>query len=213
MINVVIKKIDEDHINENYDIIIENIYSERRKRIESLKNKKAQYASITAGLMLQDIIYRECGIEPADLKFLAGDNGKPYLQGDSTFKFNISHSGEYVVVAHGTCELGVDIEEIRSMKTIDEAVVKKCFTDDEQQYINISANEDRESRFIKLWTMKESCVKLTGKGISIPLNSFSVLDDNCNRNGGKVNFYVEKINNYYLSLCTFDTEHVNIIQI
>ncbi len=212
MINIAIKKINDDYIKENYDSLLEKIYPDRRERIKNLKNKKAAYASITAGLMLQDIIYRECGIEPADLNFLTGDNGKPYLQGENTFKFNLSHSGEYVVVAYGSCELGVDMEEIRHMMNIDEAVAKRCFTNDEQDYISLVDDETREEKFIKLWTMKESYVKLTGKGISMPLNSFSVLDERCSWCHKKVNFFVKKVNNYYLSLCASDTDHVKIIQ-
>ena len=50
----------------------------------------------------------------------------------------------------------------------------RFFSDDEYKYI-LAGQEDRISRFYDLWTLKESYIKYVGKGLSIPLDSFSFI--------------------------------------
>lgn len=99
------------------------------------------------------------------------DFGKPYIQGYPGFNFNISHSGDWVVCATACQKVGIDIELI---KDIDLNVAKCFFSEEEYSNLTSKANDEKISYFYDLWTAKESYIKYLGKGISIPLRSFTV---------------------------------------
>ncbi|MDL2253497.1 4'-phosphopantetheinyl transferase superfamily protein [Ruminococcaceae bacterium OttesenSCG-928-I18] len=92
------------------------------------------------------------------------------LRGDDIY-FNLSHAGEYVVLATASSEVGVDIEPIAPFER---EVAKRCFQKNEQAFL--WEGEDSERRFAVLWTTKESIMKATGRGFSLPPESFSILD-------------------------------------
>lgn len=70
--------------------------------------------------------------------------------------------------------MGVDVERIRSA---DLKIARRFFTDNEYRYIT-KTGSDIDIRFFEIWTKKEAFIKYIGKGLSIPLNSFDVFDEN-----------------------------------
>lgn len=86
-------------------------------------------------------------------------------------KFNISHSGEYLVCAFSKKEIGVDIQRI---KDIDLKIAKRFFAKNEYSYINSMPENEKVDAFFRLWVLKESFIKAVGKGMFIPLNSFEI---------------------------------------
>lgn len=89
--------------------------------------------------------------------------GKPYLPNGP--HFNISHSGNLVVVAvSNQWILGVDTEEIQEVKLDD---FKSFMRSDEWMEIQ-GANFPLEA-FFHFWCQKEAVLKITGKGLSLPL--------------------------------------------
>ena len=57
-------------------------------------------------------------------QLIINENGNPFLKAGEPF-FNLSHSGNYVVLAIADCEIGVDIEHIMQCH---EATVKKVYS-------------------------------------------------------------------------------------
>lgn len=204
-IKILIKKIDSSFIDENYDMLYRQLYDERRLAVDRLKNRKAVYVSMTAGITLMELLRRELGLTPDKLAIACGSNGKPYLADYPEFHFNISHSGEYVVAACGNCELGVDIEGLREA---DLAVARRCFTSDEKEYVLCGNVDETSERFFRIWTMKEAYLKYTGQGISVPLNSFSVdAKRKCLDNGEYV-FEEFVFDGYILNVCTEEKRNI-----
>lgn len=105
------------------------------------------------------------------------ENGKPYYRKDERLHFNISHCKSAVAAAVSYYPIGIDVESVRKVK---ERTVKKCCGKEEISYVfDGRANAQNEAgvlseaeteRFLKLWTLKESCVKMTGEGLQKPLN-------------------------------------------
>ena len=203
-IKVIIRKVNRDYINSNYDLLFASLYTERKEAVRKLKRDEPKLVSITAGRLLQDVVSRELGITAEELTLSKGPNGKPYLESAPEFKFNISHSGEYVALAYGAVEVGVDIEQIKKENT---RVAKRCFTEKENKYI---AGDDK--RFTLLWTMKESYLKLTGRGISVPLNSFEVDVENKVLQGETYNYNTFELDDYVLSVCAEGEYKVTVIR-
>ena len=111
-------------------------------------------------------------IDNNQIKFIKNQYGKPYLQGYTDFKFNISHSGDFVVCAVDDKSIGVDIEEVKNIEY--KEISRNCFTENEFNYINQENSNIQLNRFYKIWTLKESYIKYCGQGLSMPLESFSI---------------------------------------
>ena len=90
-----------------------------------------------------------------------GPYGKPYLTGYPEIHFNISHSGGWAVCALASMPCGVDIQERRPIRS--RRMVERTMNAREQR--QILEAEDGTGEFIKLWTYKESCIKLSGEGL------------------------------------------------
>jgi 4'-phosphopantetheinyl transferase len=134
-----------------------------RERIHAYIQAADKTRSLVAGLLLR----RFCGVAD-DSHLILSENGKLYLKDNRLF-FNISHSGDYVVLAIADRETGVDIEKITPY---DNAVAARCFTTVEQEWLR---NQGTDEAFFTLWTAKESVMKGSGLGFSLPPETFCVL--------------------------------------
>lgn len=139
---------------------LERINAERRARLEKLRIAEDKQRCLAAGLLLSHVF----GPEAENIKY--GENGKPYFTKGPFF--NISHSGDYVILGVSGHPLGVDIEKIGQYK---EGLVRRCCTAEELSWL---AGQDK-AEFYRLWTGKESIMKATGKGFALSPASFSVL--------------------------------------
>lgn len=114
--------------------------------------------------------------------------------------FNISHSGNAVVVAFDReGKVGIDIQE-KSKGSI--LIAERFFAEEEVDWIK--AQKDFNHAFTHIWTRKEAVVKATGTGIRIPLDSFLVLEDEISMKGEK--YYLQSdlkhSSHYFLTVCS-----------
>lgn len=115
-----------------------------------------------------------CSKKILELQIAQGPNGKPYVENLDGFHYNLSHSGDWVVLAWGDSEVGVDVEQLRESANL-ERITRRFFTEEERTYIFAPVEEqERNRRFTKIWTCKESYVKYLGTGLAKSLESFSV---------------------------------------
>ena len=180
-IYILVNKIDREYIEKNFDILLESLYLQRKEAVLRFNNNNAAYTSLSAGLLLMEAYRKIYGVSGQNISIEKGEYGKPYIVGNEEFKFNLSHSGDYVVIAYTKDKdvnaLGIDIERIRSEES-DMMVAHRFFTKDEIDYISDGLEcSDQDTRFYKIWTMKEAYIKMTGKGLSTRLDSFNVYPD------------------------------------
>ncbi len=180
-IKILVYKIDIDYLEQNNDELLEGLYPARRESVEKLKSKKAAFTSMAAGLLLMTAYKVAVGASGKDIVIKKGEYGKPYIEGEKRFKYNISHSGDYVVLVYTTdkdvSSLGIDVEVIRK-RDDDMRVANRFFTRQEIDYISDGLTcSDIDSRFYKVWTMKEAYIKMNGNGLSQRLDEFSVNPD------------------------------------
>ncbi len=93
--------------------------------------------------MLRALLGRYLEADPRELRFALGAHGKPALYGDaggaSGLRFNLSHSGELMLVAvTAGREVGVDVELV---------------------------SDRRPADFLREWTVREAIVKCLGVGL------------------------------------------------
>ena len=135
---------------------------------------------IAARGILRELLSNYLQISPNDLKFKYGDRGKPELTGckqDTPLKFNLSHSGEYVLYGftyHHS--IGVDLEHIREMPDAVK-IAQRFFSDREYRLINSVEDTQKSAVFFKLWTAKEAYLKAIGIGLSGSLANVDITFD------------------------------------
>ena len=117
--------------------------------------------------------------------------GKPYLK-DIDIYFNISNSKNVSVCVISNREVGIDIQ----YKTYKESLKNKVFNNKEQELLDKSI--EKESVFTKMWTIKESYVKMKGIGLSYGLNNVDTLSL-------KNNIKLLNYKNYIICIC-FENE-------
>ena len=135
--------------------------------------------------------------------------GKPSIKNVDKFKYNISHSGIWVVIAISSYEIGVDIEEISNRREI-LSNLELLFSKREIEYLRLKSKQNMMERFAQFWTVKESYLKHKGVGLFRELDSFSVIDSGEDR---FIKGVISKrvFDNYYLSV--FSEHERDIIEI
>lgn len=208
-IKVLIREIDKEYIDENFEDILSTLDFGRREQVLKLKNKSAVYSSVTAGMMLKEAFENIYGGKDGEIMIEKGDHGKPFIKNKEEFKYNISHSGKYVILAYSNDEnvkaIGADVECIRK-KDDDMRIAHRFFTAHETDYISNSVEcSDEDVRFYKVWTMKEAYIKLLGTGLATRLDSFSVDPDELIvlEKREDISFDMKLMDGYVFTICSY----------
>lgn len=149
------------------------IPTDRQEKVKKFLTKKDAIQSLCSSLLLKYVVQKE--LTGCDIVISYNQNGKPYFDEFPEFHFNISHSYNWIICVTDNIQVGVDIEKI---KEIDLEIAKEFFTATE--YTNIKKRPFLQQLpcFYEYWTMKEAYLKNIGKGLSIPLNSFTISEEN-----------------------------------
>lgn len=153
---------------------LNKIEEERRKKILSGTNEKNRLRSLSAGTLLHDVLCRELGLlkkNGAPFEIVYAKGGKPYLKDYPNVYFNLSHSGDYVCCVVSDIPVGIDIQKITDVK---EGLARRFFTDRDNQKLEACSKEERKKMFFRMWSIKESYIKLTGRGMAEGLNTFEI---------------------------------------
>jgi 4'-phosphopantetheinyl transferase len=111
---------------------------------------------------------------PHAIEFSVGVGGKPSLRSGDHVAFNVSHSGDWIVIAVTRDQaIGVDIEQLRSPFATD-ALAKRYFAPSEVEQLAALPDDKRTIGFFNAWTRKEAYVKARGAGLQLGLNGFAV---------------------------------------
>jgi 4'-phosphopantetheinyl transferase len=131
--------------------------SSMEKEINRYHNILDRKARLLGRLMLKDSI-SQAGMPQLINDVARNVNNKPFIAGWDAF--NISHSGEMVVLAHGNTEIGIDIEKTENL---DHESLLYNFHPNEQDVVRRSA--DAQNEFYHIWVKKEAALKAIGVGI------------------------------------------------
>ncbi len=143
----------------------------RREKIDRMRFDEDKRLSLGVGVLLERAAH-DFGVTDSSVSVM--ENGKPFFT-HSDVKFSLSHSGSRVICAVFRNEIGCDTELISKA---DYKLAKRFFAPEENEYINSLVDEiERNNAFCRLWTLKESYVKMLGTGFTLPFDQFAVIID------------------------------------
>lgn len=172
-----------------------------KAKILSFHRKEDMVRALTSQILQQYVIAKIYNMKPHDLIFKYNEYKKPclFLPDNKQIKYNISHSGDYVVLAvfNGEdYEIGVDIEKICQNEDYN-TISKIAFSELEQKQI-IDSNT-----FYQLWTKKEALLKAIGCGFMTDFyqtTTLNLLDVEYRDSYIIQNF---QFKGYYISVCLY----------
>jgi Phosphopantetheinyl transferase len=151
--------------------------AEEQARVSRFKFERDQKRYIVAHAALRAILARYTSEEPANIKFVHGQSGKPQLalpSAASGIEFNLSHSHERALVAvNRGAEVGIDIEFVRADFEFHE-IASHFFTKREAAALRALPEELQRHAFYKCWTSKEAFLKAKGTGLSGKLDEVEI---------------------------------------
>jgi len=188
-----------------------SLLNEDEKEIASrFRRDGDKFRFITGRSAVRLLASKYLQIDPLEIHFSNIKGKKPFItEPVSQLKFNLSHSGGWVLIAFANHELGIDIEYILDDFSIDE-IVQDHFTKKEQSFISGSSNP--VVAFFNLWTRKEALTKAWGMGIGENLRNLPSLDGMHDLTTGMASWHVVSINltEEYKAAIAFPSEISNI---
>ncbi len=201
----------EDTLEEDkFERLLSYVSTEKRGRINRFLRHEDAERALIGDILTRSLICRRLEIKNRELIFGINEYGKPFLMNDEDIQFNISHSGKWVTCSLDYLPVGIDVEQV---KPIDMNIAARFFSKLEWKDLLSKSILERETYFYDLWTLKESYIKAVGKGLSIPLDSFSIriheediwFHSLCEPNNYYFKqYYIDR--NYKMAVCSMNNE-------
>jgi 4'-phosphopantetheinyl transferase len=146
-------------------------------RASRFRFKRDRLRFVRCRSVLRLLLGRYLQTPASEIRFAYQRSGKPELATEQNrlgLRFNVSHSTEIALLAFVVGHrLGVDVEKIRVDVDI-AALAEQFFSARERAGLGALPEELQLPAFFACWTRKESFIKATGDGLSLPLSEFSV---------------------------------------
>lgn len=171
MVKIYIADVSKLNDEKTFANLFNTVSKARQEKVNKLRFQKDKNLSLGAGVLL-NLALKDMGCKFSDNDIVLSQNGKPYIK-NCEVKFNLSHSGTKVMCAVSGNDIGCDVEKV---KDIDDKIAKRFFHNEEYDYILSQKSEEKQKdAFFRLWTLKESFLKITGLGMKLPLSDFCII--------------------------------------
>lgn len=142
---------------------------QRRERARKYRFRSDRVQSILAFVLLRIALDTEYGCRMMPSLTLM-PTGKPYLADMPDVHFNLSHCKKGVACGISDSALGVDIQDYVCFK---ESLAKQFMSEKE---LHAAKAGDAGTAFTRLWSMKESYGKYTGRGICYDMPGYTAVE-------------------------------------
>lgn len=145
------------------------VSAQRREKISRTEIGEVKRCSLAVELLLKKAM-EDAGLAYAGREMRFGEFGKPYFENGP--HFGLSHSGEQAMCVLSPVPVGCDVERVRP---VNPKIAERFFTLDEAAALAAAPSDAaREEAFFRTWVLKESYIKLSGRGMSVPFRSYGV---------------------------------------
>ena len=153
----------------------------RAAGIRRYRMKEDRIRSAWAELLLRAMLEETCGISRTEQRILRRKDGKPYVSGKAAAggdagdlaapgnsvklpEISLSHSGPWAAASIGPVPHGIDVEVPRNPEMIP-GIADRWFLPAEAEALRKAPETESVELFFRLWTVKESFLKMTGTGL------------------------------------------------
>ncbi|MGI4022454.1 MAG: 4'-phosphopantetheinyl transferase family protein [Janthinobacterium lividum] len=150
------------------------LQTQEMEKIKRYQQENDRNQRIISKAVLRILLGRYIGINPKEIRFQVDQHKKAVIENPfSSLHFNVSHSGDWVLIVIADISVGIDVEQMNTAFTW-QNMLSLSFSPEEICFIK---NTDCPYQsFYKLWTRKESLLKATGKGLVDDLALIPALD-------------------------------------
>lgn len=145
--------------------------ADERQRAERFHFQADRERHVVGRALARTLLGQLLGIGPPDIRFCTNEFGKPSVapeQNRAEFQFNISHSGDIVLLALAAGRaVGVDVEQIRENVEID-ALAERFFSARERADLASVAPHRRRAAFLLAGAARRPSSKPRTRGCSQP---------------------------------------------
>uniref|UniRef100_A0A8C8CCL9 L-aminoadipate-semialdehyde dehydrogenase-phosphopantetheinyl transferase n=1 Tax=Oncorhynchus tshawytscha TaxID=74940 RepID=A0A8C8CCL9_ONCTS len=158
------------------------VQREEKQRIGQFMFAKDAKSAMAGRLLLRRLVCDRMGVPWSDIRLERSPRGKPYLANPACsspetmgWSFNISHQGDYAVLAaEQGLQVGVDVMKttMPGSTSVPEffRIMTRQFTDYEWSVIRRAGSEwEQLTMFYRHWALKESFIKAIGTGLGFNL--------------------------------------------
>lgn len=150
---------------------------DEKEKASKFRFSKDRIAYIASRGMLRVLSGHYLNCPPEDIIFEYEAHGKPGYAHKTSLKFNVSHSGNMVIIGFLFDQvMGIDIEIIKDdFDVLD--IGRNFFSKKEIAALNAIPKAMQHIAFYRCWTRKEAFIKAMGDGLSFPLDLFALSID------------------------------------
>lgn len=135
--------------------------------LEGVKWQKRR-ERILAWLLFRSVVGSE---KMKELDIRRTNYGKPYSEADPEFHFSISHCEHACACIISQVPCGVDVEKKFAVR---DPLLRKICHPEEIAMFHLWLQDEKERQLRFLWSMKESFVKMDGRGLGYGLHSVNL---------------------------------------
>ncbi len=151
---------------------------EEQQRADRYRQVADRHRYVAGRGLLRVLIGLYVSQPPAGIVIGVGPNQKPELTNHPDWHINVTHAGNWVLIAAGRVPVGIDVEEHKPDFPV-VSLLPVTFSGTEQQHI-LESN-DVVALFYRFWTRKEALLKATGLGVGADLPAVPCRDGNHHR--------------------------------
>ena len=154
-----------DHVHEVDEFSRRFLSDDECRRLDAYRSKAAAERYVVTRSLVRIVLGEHIREEPRKVRVSRTDLGKPLSE---RVHFNVSHSGDLVLVAVSDDRaVGVDVERRRPVQRV-RAMAERWLTADERRELERmrGASGDESDAFLRVWSLKEARLKALGVGIS-----------------------------------------------
>ena len=146
---------------------------------------------------------------PEILEFI-GDQRK-----EKVMKYRQADGRKRSLGAVGDKEVGCDVEKIAKAP---KRIAERFFHPGEKAYLKACGEERQNGEFYRLWTMKESYIKMTGEGMRLSLDRIEFVlgteKVRVRRDGELISCHIREydVPGYKISVCSWEEDFVDYIE-
>ena len=156
-----------DRLEAPVEPYLEYFTAERREAILRYRFPSDRNRTVWAELLSRWLIAQKTGRDLRDIIIARDERGKPHWEGgERGLHFSLSHSGPWAACSLGSEPNGADVETDRRVNL---NIARHFFLPEEHKALSdlsLNGTEEWRRAFLRHWTLKESCLKCLGTGLS-----------------------------------------------